>query len=115
MQIWACTPVSRGRAFADSRLHMTWPSRETIISHQVRARKLGTTYNDFIVGGIHARWDLQLHIRLIGGIVLIWLRHTCDSLGEYRLKRRALMSQPFPLDPFFSGNYAPVSFEAERV
>jgi carotenoid cleavage dioxygenase-like enzyme len=23
------------------------------------------------------------------------------------------MSQPFPLDPFFSGNYAPISFEAD--
>ena len=23
------------------------------------------------------------------------------------------MSQPFPLNPFFSGNYAPISFEAD--
>ena len=23
------------------------------------------------------------------------------------------MSQPFPADPFFSGNYAPISFEAD--
>ena len=61
-----------------------WHSQE--LSHEVRARKLATTYNDFIVGGNHARRDLRLHIGLIGGIVLNWLRHTpaalCDSLGE---------------------------------
>jgi hypothetical protein len=61
-----------------------WHSHE--LSHEVRARKLATTYNDFSVGGNRARRDLRLHIRLIGGIVLNWLRHTpaalCDSLGE---------------------------------
>ena len=70
-----------------------WHSQE--LSHEVRARKLATTYNDFIVAGIHARRDLRLHIRyssgmpsrtMIGGIVLNWLRRIpaalCDSLGE---------------------------------
>ena len=29
------------------------------------------------------------------------------------LQQENYMSQPFPLDPFFSGNYAPISFEAD--